>query len=412
MRSRTLPVPAVFVALAAALVVAAGPLPAYAATPVRCGGTVTTDLTLTANLSCRGDGLIVGADGVTVNLNGHTISGSAAGTGIRAVGVAAPRIRNGVIRGFTIGVWLEATRDARLTGLQLLDNGGGTAFAPASVYADQVSGLLIQGGRIVPRSGPPPTLAYAIRTAGAKGLVVRGVDVTGLTDLSSGSNAAQVVGNTFRYGGLNLSESHDAVVRRNSFLWAGINISECNRAQVLDNVLTSGRGIRSTFTDGTLIRGNLVRDTQYGVYTDVVTHHLRVEGNTFDGNRYGVRADVHVLGELDGLLVRNNRFTANDQAGMFLEADIIGTGPARVTISDNRFTRNGYASTDLDSAYRWIDDGLHTNVPVGSAVVVARNLTSHNAEFGIEGSPVGSVRDGGGNVSTGDPAGCIGVTCG
>jgi hypothetical protein len=150
---------------------------------------------------------------------------------------------------------------------------------------------------------------------------------------------------------------------------------------------------------------------QYGIIADVVTPNLRVEDNTFDGTAYGMRAKVQQLGELDGLLVQGNRFTGNDQAGMFLQADEIGGFPARLTISGNRFARNGYASTDTDAAGRRIDDGLHTNVPDGSEVVVARNVTTHNADFGIEALPAGSVRDGGGDVSTGDPSGCAGVNC-
>ena len=54
-------------------------IPASAA-HLSCGDTVTTDTTLDADLICAGTpGLIIGAAGITIDLNGHTISGTACG---------------------------------------------------------------------------------------------------------------------------------------------------------------------------------------------------------------------------------------------------------------------------------------------------------------------------------------------
>jgi parallel beta-helix repeat protein len=45
-----------------------------------CGQVVTQDVTLTSNLNCdSGDGLIVGASGITINLNGYSITGPQGG---------------------------------------------------------------------------------------------------------------------------------------------------------------------------------------------------------------------------------------------------------------------------------------------------------------------------------------------
>ena len=47
---------------------------------VACGGTITTDTVLTHDLTCSGTkGIIIGADGITLDLNGHTITGTAVG---------------------------------------------------------------------------------------------------------------------------------------------------------------------------------------------------------------------------------------------------------------------------------------------------------------------------------------------
>ncbi len=54
--------------------VAAGTAPAFANPP--CGLVVTVNLTLAADMVCPGTALTVAADGVTVDLNGHQVSGS------------------------------------------------------------------------------------------------------------------------------------------------------------------------------------------------------------------------------------------------------------------------------------------------------------------------------------------------
>ncbi len=46
------------------------------ASPVSCGDTITTDTTLHHDLvNCPNNGILIGADHVTLNLNGHRIDG-------------------------------------------------------------------------------------------------------------------------------------------------------------------------------------------------------------------------------------------------------------------------------------------------------------------------------------------------
>ncbi len=75
-----------------------------------CGAVVTTNTTVTANLTdCPGDGLIIGAHNVTLNLNGRTIDGVGLGVGIRNNGFDNVTIRNGTATGFDYGVALSNT---------------------------------------------------------------------------------------------------------------------------------------------------------------------------------------------------------------------------------------------------------------------------------------------------------------
>jgi Right handed beta helix region len=120
---------------AAAVLVAAGGAGARSAA-VACGDTITADVTLTADLTaCSGDGLIVAADGVRIDLNGHAVSGSGVGTGITVSG-ANVSVVNGAVRGFDVGVSSSfgSGNGTRLAGLTVVANRTGVvAFSQSGV---------------------------------------------------------------------------------------------------------------------------------------------------------------------------------------------------------------------------------------------------------------------------------------
>ena len=84
--------------------------------PVRCGDTITADTTLAADLlDCPNNGIVIGADDITLDLNGHTIDGDNAladpcpedefcDFGIANDGHNGVRITNGTVRQFAFGV--------------------------------------------------------------------------------------------------------------------------------------------------------------------------------------------------------------------------------------------------------------------------------------------------------------------
>ena len=69
-----------------------------------CGATIVADMRLDYDLACPGNGLIVGADGIKIDLNGHTIAGSGTGAGIDVTGRTDVTIFGGIIRNFGAGV--------------------------------------------------------------------------------------------------------------------------------------------------------------------------------------------------------------------------------------------------------------------------------------------------------------------
>ena len=82
-----------------------------AAPPLACGDVVTEDVTLSASLSDCATGLVVGADNITIDLNGYAIKGlgSGSGVGVQATDRTGITVKNGKITDFAQGVSLFNT---------------------------------------------------------------------------------------------------------------------------------------------------------------------------------------------------------------------------------------------------------------------------------------------------------------
>jgi parallel beta-helix repeat protein len=91
-------------------VIASLATPAAAQAGLGCGSLVIQDTVLTHDIGpCPGDGLVIGADGVTLDFNGHTITGTGGGAGVRTSLSAGggSTVMGGSIQGFSTGVVLR-----------------------------------------------------------------------------------------------------------------------------------------------------------------------------------------------------------------------------------------------------------------------------------------------------------------
>ncbi len=85
---------------------------------VGCGDTITSDTTLTSDLTdCPGNGLIIGADNITLDCAGHTIDGdgSGGGDGIVVSGRSWDTIKNCTVTDFAYGISLSWSSNNTLT---------------------------------------------------------------------------------------------------------------------------------------------------------------------------------------------------------------------------------------------------------------------------------------------------------
>lgn len=90
---------------------------------IACGDILLEDTKLETNLDCRGsgaDGLVIGSDNVTIDLNGYTVLGDVtAFAGISSDGFFKITIKNGAIDGFQVGGYVLNSRDVVFEDLTL-----------------------------------------------------------------------------------------------------------------------------------------------------------------------------------------------------------------------------------------------------------------------------------------------------
>jgi parallel beta-helix repeat protein len=130
--------------------------PAQAAPDVSCGSILLVDTVLMEDLTCgAGDGLVLGAPGITLDLDGHTITGAGVGTsagGIRVrPGADGTTVRGGTVSGFTEGIVIDSSAWTSVTGMKVTGTERGINLANASwstISRNEVSGSQLDGIRV------------------------------------------------------------------------------------------------------------------------------------------------------------------------------------------------------------------------------------------------------------------------
>ena len=252
---------------------------APAARVLKCGQTVTASVRLANNLvACPGTGLRIGADNVTVDLAGHSITGknTAGSEGIADDGHAGVRIQHGTIQGFFL-------------------NGIGLRHAPHST----VSGLTI---RRIGAGGRQPTASAGVLVKNSAHVTVTGNTVT--NDVSA-----------YQSDGVDLLFSAQAVVSGNIVAknaWNGMFVLEASGSRITGNTFdgnkNQGAEVNSG-SDGTLISENhFGSNAAIGLAVGAVSG-VQIGNNTMTGNKL---AGLFMF-DLTGSAVSHNRASANDE---------------------------------------------------------------------------------------------------
>jgi parallel beta-helix repeat protein len=302
--------------LVAGLVLAgAGPAVASEA-DVSCGSVLTRDTTLQADLlDCPGNGLVIGADGITVDLNGHTISGRIISTGggpdqvgiDNSAGHDDVTIRNGTIDEFARGgVHLVGADRNRVSNLSmfldgdfgiLVETGSGNRITDNALRAPRDIGIGVFGTSTPSRnnviSGNSIEQAEVADIALRYGRIADTLIEGNTTGVHLGISWGAAIAVSARY----VSDEGDirgTVVRRNHLsenYSGGVFVGNSASGTVVDsNQMDDIYGLPAIEVEssGTLVRRNVIRSpafsgsTDVGVKVDEGAERVRVDLNSID----------------------------------------------------------------------------------------------------------------------------------
>ena len=326
--------------------------------PVRCGQTLVRSVSLRSDLAgCPGGGLVIGADNVTVNLNGHRVSTTATDTiGVDVGSHHGVTIRNGTISGFATGIQLDGAQHSRVSDVRLVDS--------------------VAGGILLVNSEHNTITATHIFHTGA--------DLNNSGILLYQSDRNRITSN---------------VLTRNG---DGIQLIRSSANVVVGNVSSdSGSGISLyDAANGNTIAKNVTNEnSDTGILLDQHDDNNRIESNSASGNGF---AGIGV-GASAGNQVIHNAANHNLGAGIAVVDAATGT-----LVLGNTASSNGGTPPGCTPDCPLLNDGIYVDA---AGTTLTRNSAHHNADLGID--AVASVVDGGRNraIGNGNPAQCTGVVC-
>lgn len=298
----------------------------YAA--VACGDLIIAKTKLESNLDCseyEGDALVIGADDVTIDLNGYTILSN--GTDYAAIfgaGFSRITIKNGAIYGFEVGVLLFNASNAEIKRLSFMQQSTNsiaildsrnvfisdvqTSLLPLTIDGETVAVFLFDVGTA--------TIERVSAEGGFYGLM----SITGNNNYIKGNSFTNVA-----HVGIRLLENHGSVVEKNQVVgdpqypcYSAIDViapAASTRVQILGNILSKcshGVFVVNNVTEPPTppsrkisIRDNRISETVDGI------RFIRVQDSDVNGNNLHFNMAGIVLIE-DSL---NNRITENVSTG-------------------------------------------------------------------------------------------------
>lgn len=380
--------------------------PAHAAA-LSCGDTVTTDVVLHADLTgCPGDGLVVGADGVTVDLAGHTIGGDGAAaddapdSGVRSDGHDHVTVVGGRIEGFTFGTWISGGTAARVLDLRIEVGGAGVLVEDADrpvVATTQAAGgfvgIVVAGGTAarVAHDITTDNEAIGIGTFDSTRPTLQGNRVLRSDDngiVAVEADRLRAIGNVVRdtaFGAIALDGGADGLVLRNRLDGNGDGVVVGgDRNRITENVVRDAVGCED---EGELGCG-------YGISIEAGSGNVVDHNHVLRTARAGMRLDAY------GPPVEGTVFRANDVRAAGTDGIAIGTDELPDEATGTLLERNHVIGAG--------DDGYDVRDP---GTVLRANLALRNGALGFRVTE--GTTDGGGNRAAlnGDPLQCVGIAC-
>lgn len=258
-----------------------------------CGETITHSVTLTGPVGpCPGDGIIIGADGITLDLNGHSISGlpgvpqvQGTGAGVLVENHTGVTVKNGTVQFFDGGVVLRQGGDHTLTGLEVTANVGTLVSQWGEGIGLWESDGNTVDGNVVSLNGPYAGIGlYGDLTInGSDDNIVKNNEV--VTNLTGPTEVIGIRLEPYAEGNM----VADNTVTGSRLDGIAVFFGSTGNDITGNTISASGRdGVRLwDRTSGNTVSGNTSTNN---ANFDLYDHHGHCNANTWSGNTYGTKS--------------------------------------------------------------------------------------------------------------------------
>jgi parallel beta-helix repeat protein len=375
----------------AALSVGVGSASGHASGPQpSCGDTITVSTKLVTDLvNCPNNGIVIGADDITLDLNGHVIDGDGAefadcppdeacDIGVLDFDHHGVTIKGGKVREFTFGALVVGASDSHVTRLVLKNNFFSGLLVAESSHSE-IDRLSVSGNGLTSDQA--------------------GVDIFDSHHLTLARNAVFANGDI----GFFVSGLDDSRFEVNSIAdhpETGILLDHGNRNEFSRNRFTNDQDGIVVSGDGNTVTGNWLsgpsecpEECGFGISLEGGTGNVIERNTVLRFHQAGIRAAS--FEEFGGPPTVGNTIRRNLLRGATVDGLLVES-----TAFDTLLERNIAIGAG--------DDGIDVD---NAATTLTRNLAVRNGDLGIEAVP--GVTDGGGNhaAANGNPAQCTNVVC-
>src|ERR671914_749462 len=367
--------------------ISAAPVPTF----VHCGMKVNHSILVRNDLvDCLFDALVVDANGITIDLDGHTIDGKGLGAGVRNKGFDNVTIKNGRIVDYDWGVALntgtrrnvvenitpEMTQEAAIGLGHIAETDPALPVEPPDPFPAADSGVrenIIRNNTIIGNS------RGVWATANTQGTLITGNAFTATSDdavwlershhnrvehneldASSGAGVS-LEGSTHNVVAHNELEGNNGGVRLDVTHTPPVDV-QSNDNRVEGNLIEESGGLEVIHSDRNELVDNIVRRaTDSGVSLEFGRDNL-VKGNDLRTNKDGIS-----LKESSGNRLELNDASNSQSTGISLEAHSFS----------NELVNNQSSNNDGDGIY------VGDEAPAGAGTLIEGNVANNNKTHGI-----------------------------
>jgi parallel beta-helix repeat protein len=349
--------------------VAAPPVPTF----VACGQVLTQSTLVRNDLGdCLFDGLVIGADNIVVDLDGHLLDGKGIGAGIRNKGFDNVTIRNGRTSDFDWGVALnngtkrniveamrvELSQEAGIGLGPMAEHDPNLPVEPPDPFPSGQSGVsentvrgntvvanrfgiwltretkgsLIQGNQIAATSGEGVFLENSsnnrvlenqVDNSSGAGVGLEGSSFNTIADNVLTSNDAGVTIDVTRTNTTGIPSNDNRVEGNALEETGGFEVIESSRNELVDNVVqrANDSGVHLEYAQDNLVRGNDVRGNKGGITLKAASGNRIEENDASESESTGIALEAL---SLSNVLLRNTS-SSNEGDGIYVGDETAGS---------------------------------------------------------------------------------------